>query len=294
MIVYIYVLYDPRTDEIRYVGKSVNPKARLRAHITAARNGAYDHHTSRWICKLLAEGVEPELAIVDEVSEGDDWREIERLWITRFETEGGRLTNSTAGGEGLDYRNPEDREKYLSNLRAAMARFRETDAGKAAMERFRASSQTKESREKRSEALREYYRDPENRERCAEMNREISSRSESLRKKGDASRAMWEDPETRAKLMNSFAGENCKQLQSQAKKKAWSDPEKAEAYRAALKAAWADPEKKAARVAKRKATEEATGKKPTISLEALALRNQRIKESWARRKAAKLAQQASV
>jgi hypothetical protein len=49
---------------------------------------------------LLAEGVEPELVVV-EVVYGDAWRERECFWIAKLRTDGYDLTNVTAGGTGI-------------------------------------------------------------------------------------------------------------------------------------------------------------------------------------------------
>lgn len=275
---FIYALAHPKTGEIRYVGKSINPSARLRAHIGSARRSEYQHHTSRWIRTLLDAGLEPVLIVLTEVPKGADWREVERKYVADFEAEGVRLTNSTAGGEGLDYRDPEDRARYIANLTVAMAAYRKTPEGIASMARMFAAAHTPEARRKRSEALKSFYEDPENRERCAATNREILSRPEVKAKRSQASTAMWQSPETREKLMTAFANPDVKEKQSEAKRKAWADPVKGKNLRdaaasptrrakssaAAIARAtpeyreqfsnitasgWADPEKRAARQA---------------------------------------------
>lgn len=43
MIIQIYLLKDPITNEIRYVGKSINAKKRLYKHINLAKNGNKRH-----------------------------------------------------------------------------------------------------------------------------------------------------------------------------------------------------------------------------------------------------------
>ena len=59
MDVFIYSLSDPRTGEIRYVGKTVNLKRRLYGHL-------YDDektHKSAWIKSLKRLGLKPQLDI---------------------------------------------------------------------------------------------------------------------------------------------------------------------------------------------------------------------------------------
>lgn len=290
MTTYIYCLLDPRFGRIRYVGKTVDPSHRLRAHIGSAKRGEYRHHTSNWIRSLLDVGEEPKMEILERVPEGRDWRGLERLWIETLTQKGEYLTNSTAGGEGLDYRDEQEKRRYLENLKRAMEAYRATPEGKERMERMRAAANAPEVVARRSDAIRRAYADPELCEKMSKINREINSRPEVKAKKGAASKAMWQDEEIRAKFAEAFSSPECKRKQSEAKKKTWQDEEKAAQYRAGLKAAWADPEKRAARLAKRAATEAAKGKK-VLDPEMLAKRNAAIKASWERRKAEKLATQ---
>lgn len=48
--VFIYGLIDPITNQLRYVGKSINPKVRLRNHIS--ERNLHDSYKDRWIKKL--------------------------------------------------------------------------------------------------------------------------------------------------------------------------------------------------------------------------------------------------
>lgn len=96
-IAFIYSLSDPRTGEIRYIGKSVNPNYRLRKHIIRSKKEKY--HRANWIRSLLSAGLKPVLDIVDEVPE-DCWQALEAAYIQFFrEDEGCDLVNSTPGGE---------------------------------------------------------------------------------------------------------------------------------------------------------------------------------------------------
>lgn len=99
---YIYALSDPRTSDIRYVGWSLNPHKRLKAHINQAKRGGT--HKSHWIQQLMAEGLRPLMHIVE--SGTGDYEEAERRWIAYYKNQGYRLTNLTIGGEGAPGYNP--------------------------------------------------------------------------------------------------------------------------------------------------------------------------------------------
>lgn len=100
---YIYGLVDPRNQAIRYIGKSVNPKARFAAHLTQY-SLKQRSHKNNWINGLLKLGLKPELEIIDEIDERDDWAAEEIRWIARLRNLAPGyppLTNATDGGEGI-------------------------------------------------------------------------------------------------------------------------------------------------------------------------------------------------
>lgn len=94
--VFIYGLCDPKNKQLRYIGKSVNPKNRLRRHI-CDRN-KYDTHKDRWLKNLINEGLRPELTIIDEVPK-KEWQYWEKFYISYFKCVGCYLTNTTEGGD---------------------------------------------------------------------------------------------------------------------------------------------------------------------------------------------------
>jgi predicted GIY-YIG superfamily endonuclease len=223
-MVYIYGLLCPLSGEIRYIGKSIDPERRVKGHISGAKSGAYSHHTSRWIRKLDRKGLAPQLVVLQEVGEDEDWRQVEREWISSAIASGWPLTNSTAGGEGPDYIRPEDRERYRENHRAAMERYRASPQGAAQLERMLLAARSPEVVAKRSESIRKACRAPEYRERMRAVGSEVAARAEVKAAKSSKSRAMWEDPEKRARFMASFSSDECKKKQSEAKRSAWADP----------------------------------------------------------------------
>lgn len=254
MTIFIYGLVCPLSGEVRYIGKSVNPEKRLIAHLTGARTGSYNHHTARWIRKIEQLGKRPDMVILQELEAGSDWREVERGWIASGLEAGWPLTNSTAGGEGLDYLSPEDHARWRKNHRAAMRRFRNSPAGKRHMQKMLAAASLPENIRKRSAAVAAAVRRPEYREKMREVAAEIGARPEVKLAKSAKSRSMWQDQKKRDALLRSFASDECKNKQSAARARAWSDPkvgaklraihssEEVRSKKAAAKAAnWADP-----------------------------------------------------
>lgn len=97
--VFIYVLIDPKTDEVRYVGKTNSLSKRLYNHISTARKNKSKSHKNNWINGLLNESLSPKIEIIDEVPE-DMWEIFEIYWIDQFRQWGFKLTNVCEGGEG--------------------------------------------------------------------------------------------------------------------------------------------------------------------------------------------------
>lgn len=94
--IFIYVLKDPETHHIRYVGQTNNIKRRLQAHISRARYRKY--HSARWITSLLNRNLRPILEIVEECNRSNLTTR-EQFWIAHYRKEYD-LTNITNGGEG--------------------------------------------------------------------------------------------------------------------------------------------------------------------------------------------------
>lgn len=98
----IYGLIDPRNEEIRYVGKSVNPQSRFLSHCREADNLSFTGPKAVWIRELKTEGMTPELVLLQDITdvEGRGWEEIEQYWIDLCNKSGHRLTNTARGGTG--------------------------------------------------------------------------------------------------------------------------------------------------------------------------------------------------
>jgi hypothetical protein len=97
---YIYALSDPRTNEIRYVGKANNPKRRYYAHMRIDKTAS--NHKVNWVQSLLNIGLKPELIVLEKVSISE-WKAKERFYINKYRKKY-KLTNYKDGGEGLGFR----------------------------------------------------------------------------------------------------------------------------------------------------------------------------------------------
>ncbi len=95
MQVYIYSLTDPRNNQIRYIGKSINPKKRIDNHLHVKRKS----HCSCWIQSLKSIGLKPIFEIIDIVEESN-WKFWEQYWIAQIKAWNFSLTNHSIGGEG--------------------------------------------------------------------------------------------------------------------------------------------------------------------------------------------------
>ena len=91
---FIYALCDPRTFEVRYVGKSDNPYKRYCEHLIDKTSS----YKVRWIKQLLNNGFNPILQILEQCDDSV-WQQREKDWIAFEKRIGCRLTNETIGGD---------------------------------------------------------------------------------------------------------------------------------------------------------------------------------------------------
>lgn len=94
-MVSIYALLDPTTSEIKYVGKSENPKKRFQYHVGNFGNT----QVGKWVNELKQKSELPLLIVLDEVNY-DEWEFWERYWIAQSKAWGFKLLNVSIGGRG--------------------------------------------------------------------------------------------------------------------------------------------------------------------------------------------------
>lgn len=252
MTIYIYGLKCPVAGVIRYVGKSSRPTVRHRAHIySASRN---EHHTARWIRKLLRLGLEPELIILQQVAENERWQDIERDFIASATQRGWQLTNSTAGGEGLDYIDEEAKKQWIAKLSASSKKIWDTPEGRqrASLRSLRAWAD-QELAERRKASMRTAWASPSLRAKHREVMAALAAREDWAKineQRAESVKKSWANPHMRDAHLESINRENM----SVSAKRRWADPE----TRKSIDASRASPEYRAklSDAAKRRATPE--------------------------------------
>ncbi len=103
---FIYGLLDPRTNALRYIGKSNNPEKRLISHNQVFNNT----HKECWLQSLHKINLKPVLKIIDIVPKLK-WQQYEIFWIAYYKKQGADLTNGNPGGFGGGTYTPEIQEK---------------------------------------------------------------------------------------------------------------------------------------------------------------------------------------
>lgn len=279
---FIYGLICPLEDVVRYIGKSVEPEKRFIAHVGAALRKEYNHHTARWIRKLDEQGLRPKLVVLQTVLPGQDWRQVERQWIENAKASGWPITNSTAGGEGLDYIDPEAKARYIKNLSVALKARMQTQAGKENLKKMRDALNDPLVLARRGESVKKAWLDPEKGERMRAF-LEIGRTDEAaIAKRGLATKARW--AADHAGMIQTIWTPESRAKQSAGRKADWQDPE----TRERMMNRWT-PEakaKQAAELATRQAKIQAARTPEVRAKQAASL-----KATWAKRKAEKAAQQ---
>ncbi len=95
----IYALLEPKTNEIRYIGKAKNLELRLRKHAQSSKLKE-NTHKNNWIKSLLKSGEKFIVVVIDSALTNDELNKKEVKWISYYKTIGCRLTNATNGGDG--------------------------------------------------------------------------------------------------------------------------------------------------------------------------------------------------
>lgn len=98
---YIYGLFDPRDNKLRYVGLSVNPSRRYREHTNISKIEKGSGYSRNWILSLLNVKMKPFMKIIEVCDDLDVGIKREVYWIRFFKKKNCDLTNVSLGGNGI-------------------------------------------------------------------------------------------------------------------------------------------------------------------------------------------------
>jgi len=226
----VYALADPRTKEIRYIGKTGDLDQRKSRHSSGNTHG----QVACWEKELVEEGLSPICTLLEEELTAEQVDEWERFWIERGKRLGWSLLNILPGGNGwyagavpesvrqkisetvtAQWQDSEYREEHVQRMTEVLQKPEvRKRMSKAASER----TISPEVRQRISDTMTEKWQDPayaeHQREAVAEGARSLWERdgfreehTEAMRKPetreriAEASRQMWQDPVSRAKLL---------------------------------------------------------------------------------------------
>ena len=206
-MIFIYGLVCPISEEIRYIGKTDNPKRRLRSHISDAARGVYNHHAARWIRKLYNAGMSPKMVILHEVGPEENWQDAERQAIQIAVEAGARLTNSTAGGDGASFF---DEEVQKRKSRAMKSIWHQSDYRSAVL----AARNDPRFLQEQGERLRQRWTDPAAKEKM------MQGRWNEERRREQAARIS--DPARAAKIARALAAPDLIARRNASIKAAWA------------------------------------------------------------------------
>jgi hypothetical protein len=162
----IYVLLEPDTNNVRYVGKAVDLYTRIRNHYKPSR--LIDKtHKNNWLNKLLNEGKYVKVNVVEQLDDEKLLNEAEKKWIKHYKDLGCDLTNGTEGGDGGKM-SPESIEKMKS--KKIGVKLSEEHKQKIS-EGNKGRLVTEETRNKLSEARKTYVVSDETRKKQSESHK---------------------------------------------------------------------------------------------------------------------------
>ena len=94
---YIYALIDPRNGEVKYIGRTTNPKNRMQQHCKPSGNIRHSLKED-WIGQLRNIGLSPEMEIIEIVENGFSAALRERAWIRRYQSTDNKMSNAPKMG----------------------------------------------------------------------------------------------------------------------------------------------------------------------------------------------------
>lgn len=277
---FIYSLFCPVRERIRYIGKTNNLQRRWQLHLTdvGERDTSY---RARWLNKLRRGGHRPRMEVLFAVPDDMSWKTAEQFFIASARYLDFPLTNATGGGDGLTAMTPELRERLSKSIkraqqredvrkriqsgligswkdnderrRRASERIRAAYADPASKQNLTAFVRTEEGRRLIGETSRQRMADPARRARLSDLAKKQWQDTEHLTLRSAMSKKQMQDPANRELSRRGAVAQNADPEYIKRRDEFWSKPEALKAAAEAAKAGWDDPVKKAARVVAMKA-----------------------------------------
>lgn len=217
----IYGLVDPRTNAVRYIGKSCSGMKRPRRHWCPWELARDKTYKAQWLRQLVADGFEPQITVIAEAITAGDLPAMERLAIAWARALDWPLTNLTDGGEGRSGREVAISEEVRKKISAALTGRKQSEATKekrrqsliraGAFEKMAAAKRGKPMSDAHREAIRASMNKPEVRERVIAATRSAQARPEVRAANAERGRRQFDDPAMREAarcraIANGFGG----------------------------------------------------------------------------------------
>jgi hypothetical protein len=151
----VYALTDPRSGEVRYIGKSCSGLKR-------PMHGTYSAHCASWIKSLLMQGMKYGIMVLGEFSNGVRLGDYERWAIAYARGLGWRLTNQTDGGGGLFNPSKDVRERLRTSHLGQKRSVETIDKWRTSI---RGRKHSEETKKRMSEVRRAAYESMSNEEK---------------------------------------------------------------------------------------------------------------------------------
>lgn len=147
-MIYIYSLSHPITNEVRYIGKTININRRYKQHLYDKRKS----HKASWVQSLRNEGLKPNITILEVCF--DNWQEREIFWIAQFDN----LTNLKEGG-GVDYKRTTTEETKEKISKAHKGKNLSDETKQKISQKHKGKQLSEETKQKISESTKNKVKD---------------------------------------------------------------------------------------------------------------------------------------
>lgn len=119
----IYGLFDPNTQELRYIGYTSNFDKRYYDH-HYMKKLKINNHKNNWIKSLLNNNQKAEMFVIEYYETAQELLQAEIETIAYYKYIGCNLTNATPGGDGIKngYKHPKSFGEKLSNVKKGVKR----------------------------------------------------------------------------------------------------------------------------------------------------------------------------